>query len=91
MFLSKHRDSIEIKTNFFPEGTDIKCFFIHPGDDQSKKKKQQQRKTNKHISVNNSTTLFLLNTANVRQIHRKIGGISLNRSNLDRLYASGLN
>ena len=30
----EHRESRENKTNLFPEGPDIKCFVIHPKDEQ---------------------------------------------------------
>ena len=51
-----------IKTRWFPDGTDIRSFVIHPEDEQIKR-------SNKQIySVNTDTILFLVNTVNLRQI-----------------------
>ena len=76
------------KTNFFPREQALNALLYIQRMNKVNKQtdKQTNKQTNKYVSVyvNNSATLFLLNTANARQIRRKIR-TSVSSSNASKI------
>ena len=57
--LGKHQDSRENKTNWFPEGPDIKCFVIFPDFHFNSNKRITGANQNSWLGTYNNTNLIL--------------------------------